>query len=128
MCRFPVPEISPISLEVVLYTQNLEHESTVFPHRGMGRQNATRNGGPQISACSVLSDFSSLRPEQYHQVVDDHVERTAGVSRELVPHHLGSSWWLPWSELKNGQETKHVKMGHVKIDRAHFRRTQQTPQ
>ena len=24
-------------------------------------------------------------------------------------------------EFHNGQETKHVKMGHVKIDRAHFR-------
>ena len=36
ICRFPVPEIPLFLWEVLLFTQNLEHESTVFPREEMG--------------------------------------------------------------------------------------------
>ena len=58
ICRFPVPEIPLFLWEVLLFTQNLEHESTVFPPpQGNGGQNVARNGGPQIGACLILSDL-----------------------------------------------------------------------
>ena len=33
---FPVPEIPLFLWKVLLFAQNLEHESTVFPHNEMG--------------------------------------------------------------------------------------------
>ena len=43
--------------EVLLFLQNLQHESAVFPYQETGRQNVTRSGGPQIGACLILSDI-----------------------------------------------------------------------
>ena len=35
----------------------LQYKSTVFPHRAIGGKKVTRNGGPQIDACVILSDI-----------------------------------------------------------------------
>ena len=55
ICLFPVPENALFQWEVILFLQNLLYESTVFPTGNLG-QNVTRNGGPQVGACLILSD------------------------------------------------------------------------
>ena len=56
---FTVPEKpppSPLSVGSLLFLQDLLYESTVSPHRDIGGQKVTRNGGPQFGACLILSE------------------------------------------------------------------------
>ena len=47
--------------DVLLFLQNLQHESTVFFPTPRNRgQNVTRNGGPQIGACLISSESNRI--------------------------------------------------------------------
>ena len=43
------------------FLQDLVYEFTAFPHREIGGQKVTRNGGPQFGSCFLLSDSRHLR-------------------------------------------------------------------